>query len=409
MKKSTWIKILVCTLLLVPAVYISVQLFAIMNRPYHTQTAISYKMADTITVNGIYAAQQVQLTYDGGVLSCLAADGERVSAGANVAAVFNNNEAAQSYDYARQLQIQLDYLKRAQDASAAATDIQLLAKQINTTLTEVAALIDTGNLTSVTEYKLQLQYYYNKLQLGTSQSIDLSAVLAAVDAAYQSAGANGTPAGYVTASERGYFVSAANGAAQQYTAEELDAMTPQQLQQAAAQETTANVSGTAGYIITDNTWRYYITVPLKQADKFSTAAGVYLSFTQADAQAIPVTVQDITLDEENDVAKIVLVSDYFNNNVIGQNTRQATVYFGTAGGLYYEGLRVDKAALRIVDGVYGVYIKYGNVAYFRPITILFENDDYLLVASGSEDTTSKLKRFDEVIVFGKDLYDEKIL
>jgi len=71
---------------------------------------------------------------------------------------------------------------------------------------------------------------------------------------------------------------------------------------------------------------------------------------------------------------------------------------------------LDADALHIVDGEKGVYVKYGNLARWRKIQIVYQNEEYLLVAEdGKVGTDNELRMFDEVIVEGTDLKDGKIL
>ena len=63
-----------------------------------------------------------------------------------------------------------------------------------------------------------------------------------------------------------------------------------------------------------------------------------------------------------------------------------------------------------MDGEKGVYVKYGNLARWRKIQIVYQNEEYMLVAEdGKVGTDNELRMFDEVIVEGTDLRDGKIL
>ena len=60
--------------------------------------------------------------------------------------------------------------------------------------------------------------------------------------------------------------------------------------------------------------------------------------------------------------------------------------------------------------VRGVYVKYGNIAKFRRIERLYENDEYILVeVNGKVGTANEVRMYDEIIVNGTDLYDGKLL
>jgi hypothetical protein len=74
----------------------------------------------------------------------------------------------------------------------------------------------------------------------------------------------------------------------------------------------------------------------------------------------------------------------------------------------HRGLRVNQAALRVVDGVTGVYVVSGITAKFRPVDILYSDTDFAICAYDAANTNS-LVQYDEVIVRGGDLYDGKII
>ncbi len=83
----------------------------------------------------------------------------------------------------------------------------------------------------------------------------------------------------------------------------------------------------------------------------------------------------------------------------------------------YEGLRVPKNALRVdEDGVSGVYCLVGRVAYFKPVSIVYQGSDYCLVTPGeieaatdSQKSLYTLRPNDEVIVSAGELYNGKVV
>ena len=69
------------------------------------------------------------------------------------------------------------------------------------------------------------------------------------------------------------------------------------------------------------------------------------------------------------------------------------------------------ASAHIVDGQWGVYIRYGDLVRFKNIAPIYENDEYMLlpVQSTASDSINQVVLYDEVIVSGRDLYDGKLL
>lgn len=83
----------------------------------------------------------------------------------------------------------------------------------------------------------------------------------------------------------------------------------------------------------------------------------------------------------------------------------------------YEGLRIPKNALRVDEnGVSGVYCLVGLTAYFKPVEVLYQGEDFCLVLPGEVDAATDsqvllytLRANDEVIISANDLYNGKVI
>ena len=83
----------------------------------------------------------------------------------------------------------------------------------------------------------------------------------------------------------------------------------------------------------------------------------------------------------------------------------------------YDGLRVPKNALRVDEnGVSGVDCHVGRVAYFKPVSIVYQGSDYCLVEPGTIEAATEsqkslytLRPNDEVIVSAGELYNGKVV
>lgn len=403
-KKKTGTR-LALLLLLIPALYILLQVAQVLRRPYTTQAAIEYKMADTITCKGILGTNEVEVPYEGaGFLSYIAQNGERVSYGTPVAALYADKNAAQSSQRIQRLEEELETLEKSQVDTTLALDMESLTRQTLNGVYEVLDAAEQGDYTGVSGARAKIQLAQNKLLIGTGAAVDFSARIAALTAQRDAELAQITYAP-VPATATGYFVSAQDSRKKLYTVEQLQAMTPQELQQAAEETPPQNDAGIAGKIITDYHWRYFALVSAADAAKFQEGdSSLSISFPNVSLQSVPATVVSVTLDEEAGLAKVELLCDYINENVVTMEHEEATISFQV-----YEGLRIDKEALHTVEGKTCVFVKSGNVAYQRPVTVIFEDENYILVSLTYQKEKNEVKRFDEIIVQGMDLYDEKIL
>lgn len=402
-KKRKWIRRwIVALLLLVPVGYIAVQMVLVLRVNYQTQTAVEYEMSDSILCDGMLAMQETTIPYEGaGVLGYQVSNGERVSAGTQVARLFADEASAQNRARSEQLTSELEILQKSQTGASA--DVEALMNQTQQAIYSALDTLESNNYADLSDARASIQLAQNELQLATGVATDFNARITELTQQRDAADAASvyTP---INAPSSGYFVSAQDSEKQLYAPDALAAMTPAELQQALEQPSQANDANVAGKLIQDYRWRYYGVVTQKQAEKFVAGAQVQISFSGVSADTLPATVESVTVDEEAGIAKVVLLCDYINATVVSLEHEKAQITFAT-----YEGIRIDREALHIVDGQNCVYVKFGNVVYQKNIIILFENDDYILVPSTVTKGENEVELFDEVIVRGSDLYDEKIL
>ena len=155
-----------------------------------------------------------------------------------------------------------------------------------------------------------------------------------------------------------------------------------------------------GKSVTDFTWYYAAVIPRESAEFFYTGAKVELDFIGSGEAAVPGKVVRLA-PEENGEALVVIQSTSVNADTVSHRTASVKISFQN-----YKGLRISQKALRIVDGVKGVYVRSGYSVRFKKVDILYTGPDYYLCRTqyGSAD---QLNLFDEVIVEGTDLYDGK--
>jgi hypothetical protein len=403
-KKRRNRRLLVGLIFLIPAIYIGIQMVKILDRTYTTQTAVSYTMADTITCDGLLGMEESEILYNGtGVLGYLAQNGERVSAGTAVAQVFENETQAANFALALRLKEEIDLLEKAQTTSTTAVDVDSLSKQTLNGVYDILNCIQTGNYVDVSEGCSAVQLAQNKLQIGTGVMTDFSQRIAALTAQREAALA-AVSAVPVSADAAGYFVSAQDSVQQPYTVQQLQDMTPAQLQEAVNQPSVPHDASVAGKLILDYRWRYFASVSAKQAAKFTEGSKVSISFPSVSAQTVPAQVVSVVIDDETQTAKVELLSDYINGTIVTLEHAQAQITFST-----YTGIRIDKEALHVIEGVNYVYVRLGNVAYQKRVQIVFEDENYILVSPTKKTGENEVALFDEVIVKGTDLYDKKVL
>ncbi len=402
--KRTGTKLLVGLLLLVPAVYVAVQLATIAGRSSAllTQTAVLDTMAESVVCEGFLGMTEQSITYEGsGVLSYIARNGERVSEGIGVARLFASEADAAEYKRYTALSQEIELLTKAQ-ATGSAGDASLLEKQVQTGVYDALDALDSGDFSSLEAAQNNIQLAQDKLRVSMGEMEDYSARISELTARRDAL--NGAAGTVITAPGTGYFVSSQESTAALFTPEQLAEMTPVQLQEALQQPVQENPENCAGKIISDYRWRFFALVDAEQAEKFPEGTDVTVSFPKVSQESVPASIVSIQLDEEAGIAKVELLCDYINSETVALEREQAVIALRT-----YMGLRIPTRACHTVNGKTYVYTKLGNMVHQKPVTVLWTDGENTLISPEYIKDENELEMYDEVIVEGTGLYNGKLL
>ena len=211
----------------------------------------------------------------------------------------------------------------------------------------------------------------------------------------------------ITAPVSGTYSAVADGYESVLTPEVLETMTPSQLSSAAPQ----SVSTTVGKLIQGNAWYFAANVNEEDAASLKENSRLTLRMVSGVDFDLPVTLTRISA-AENGKCLIVLKSTRYLSYMTLLREQNAELIISA-----YDGLRVPKNALRVDEnGVSGVYCLVGRVAYFKPVSIVYQGSDYCLVEPGTIEAATEsqkslytLRPNDEVIVSAGELYNGKVV
>lgn len=384
------------------ALYVGVQLYSILNNTYQTETAIEYTMADSIYLDGA-AAFEAQDVEGSGNLGYLVEDGERVTANTVLAERYTSDSQAVLRERLNTLQTQITLLEKSQNSTG--SDLSVLTGQAASALYDLLDRLDTRSYDDVQQAGQEFLLAQNRLQISTGQASDFSATLAALRSEYDAAAAQLGGLETITAQTNGYFVCAENAGYLTVSPETLENATASELQAILQAGAWAEPEGMAGRIITSFSWKFYAVCTAEEAARFKEVSSVKLSVPGVVDDPLTAKVVDVSMDGNGELAKVTLECQTINAKVLGLGQVRARVDLKT-----YQGIRIDKKALHIVNGQNGVYVKYGNLQRFRKITKLYEDENYILVPEdGKVGTDNEVRLYDEIIVEGNNLQDGKLM
>ena len=389
-------------LLALVSLYVILQCFVIFHQSYKTETAIAYTMADSVTLDGVVSFATVPVEGSGN-LGYLVKDGERVSNGTVVAECYTDDSQGLLRERLDRLGRTIDLLSKSENSTG--SDLSVLTNQTRQALYNLLDKLDTAEYSGITDAEDDFLLAQNRLQVSTGQTGDFSQTISTLQAEYDEINAQLGTLQTITASTNGYFSSTEAMSPIVTDQNSLDSASPTELQQMLEAGFPARDTGCAGQIATGFSWRFYAVCDLETAERFDGITSVKISVPGKQNTPLAATLVEVTPDEASGVAKLVFECQTINAEILsfGQETAQIDIKT-------YEGIRINKEALHIVDGARGVYVKYGNLQRFLKITTLYEDDSYILIpGNGAIGTDNEVRLYDEVIVQGTNLQDGKLL
>lgn len=395
-------RIMAITLTLAFLGYVGLQTLLLTRDTYKTETAISYTMTDSFSAEGVVSFEEAMVP-GAGSLGFLVGDGERVSAGSSVAEVYTDAGQSAARDALTRLDSRIALLENSRNV--AGSDVDMLVAQVDKALFTLVEAVDSGAYGEMEAGEEAYLLAANRLQVSTGQVSGFGELIDTLRPQREEALALlGSPE-QILAPASGYFVSEDTAQFVGVSREELAAMSAWDLREALANGVSASAEGYAGKVITSYRWDFFTVVSAEQGAAVEAAGSVGISFPGKFETVLPAAVERVETDEVNGISKITLSCEYASAGImaLGQDTASISLK-------QYEGVRIAAKALHIVDDEKGVYVKYGNIARFRRIEILYQDEDYILVPPGGAiGTSNEVRLYDEILVEGRGLTDGKIL
>ena len=157
----------------------------------------------------------------------------------------------------------------------------------------------------------------------------------------------------------------------------------------------------AGKLVDNFAWVLAAEIPVSQSELINVGDEIHMRFSETDEEPVKGTITGISGEESGNVI-VRIKSNKYSKTVYRSYKSDVQLIKHT-----YSGIKVPQEALRIVDGKKGVYVLRGNLAKFIPIDIKYSDENWVIAAENESE--GSLKLYDEVILKGRNLYDEKVV
>ncbi len=399
MKKFSVVKIVVAVL---ASVFIIHQSIATFYKPITTESAIYYTSNDGFKITGIVIRNEVLVkSSKNGVLHFMIDDGIRVAKNGVVANVYESESASITLSQIQTVKAKIEDIKDIMSFNdLQAANLDLINNRVFEKLNGLVVSSSSGNFEEVPNCAEQLLSSINRKQAATGDTTDFSSQLSSLNAQLKELEASlPTAKGKIKAEQSGYFLSKTDGYETVLTTSDLTKLTPEFLNGLKKKDIGEN---TVGKIVSDYEWYIAAKVSLNESLKYKEGDSLHIKTSVKSSPSLPVTVKKINISQSSGDAVVVFSCSDMNSELASMRSGPMTVV-----SKEYSGLKVSKKALRVVDSQKGVYVVSGMQAKFKPVEIVYSNDDFMICKKNEND--GELRLYDQVIVKGKNLYDGKIV
>lgn len=401
-------KLIMLFLLLAVFVYFGVQGYRYLVNPTTTTLTYRYHTEDSIQLNGYVVRSETVIDGDDTLLELTHAEGERVAAGKPLAVVYRSQEALEQAQELERLTHQLEQLQYAQSAASDTEAALRLDSDIRSDVITLRASCSSGSYAALDTLTDELKTTVLKREYAYRGGDDLSERITALSAQVSAASAAvRSSTSRINAPFAGTYSAVVDGYESVLTPEVLKTMTPAEYDALAPTQT----SSTVGKLIDGDRWYFVTTLAENDCSHLSENQRLTLRMASGVDFDLPVRVERISR-AENGRCVLVLTGSNYLTYITLLREQNAELIFSS-----YDGLRIPKNALRVDEnGTTGVYCLVGLTAYFKPVTVLYQGEDFCLVEPGeiSAATDSQvllytLRADDEVIISASDLYNGKVI
>ncbi|MEE0946445.1 MAG: HlyD family efflux transporter periplasmic adaptor subunit [Acutalibacteraceae bacterium] len=387
------------------ALFLFHQIYSALYTPISTQSAQFFTETEGIGFTGMIIRNETPVQRSkGGVMHLRVGDGERVAKDGTVADIYTSEQDSISVNKISELKEKINNIEQIQGYNdLAAVDINLLNSKIDNTLGEILYSCGSRNFKKAREQSDTLLTMMNRREMVVGNTGDFSEQLNTFKNELSQLEASlSEPINKITAEESGFFISQVDGYESVLTTDDLEKYTPEFID--SVEPENSNTGDSIGKIVSDYKWYIAATVTVDQSLPYKAGDNVKIKTLLKSNPYINVVVEAVNLSADRQRAVIIFSCQEMNSELATMRSGSMTIISGE-----YEGLRIERGALRVNDGQTGVYIVSGMELKFVKVKVLYQSEDYIICEKAVADDNKSLRLHDKVVVKGRNLYEGKIV
>ena len=399
-------------------VYVYMQVMGGFNQGLLTETALHVSLNETISADAcIFRDETVVDNNEKGAIVTLVSEGERVSKGQLIANIYHDEKDAGLQDEINRINRRLEILNNSSvDKQFVISDLRQLDDNIDDVFADIYKDASRGNLSSIISDSSELLVMLNKRDMIVESDFDYSLELERLEKERLSLeGQINSAATPLFAPESGYFFGDVDGYEGEFDISLVDDITLSDFDRLMQSQTGREKIGGSAKIVNDFVWNVVCSVEADLARTLKVGRDYTLSFPENGGYEMSMNLSKVVSETNSDISLAV-----FRVNVLPKDFNYKRFQEAEIVIKGMEGISVPKKALRVVNGIEGVYILVGDVVRFRSIERIAEKGGYYVAKlksdaavfdedSGDVIEIKPLSLYDSIIVSGKELFDGKII
>lgn len=409
MKNRTWINMICTVLVLATFVYLFHDAVRNNRDRYDTETADEVVEQEKLELKAFLVRDEEYINQKTtGTVVPLIKDGMRVASGDAVARVCASDEDAANVSALLEAKESLArYQEISEQTELNALDMEKLNKTIDASFTE---LVRTSNSGDFFELSRNIEELENKLaskQILKDGTIDLTAKFNELNSKIQTLESKNINTSDVLAPLSGYYISNLDGYENAMDYNKISDLTVSEAEKL-FEKKPGDVSGQMGKIVGSYKWYLVTVMDSKYSLLMSEGEKMKINMPYYGFKNVDVVVEKISTTQ-NDKVAVAFSCNMMNETYANMRIEDIELVFKE-----YTGYKINSSAIRREKDEKGkevdvVYILRGDIMNARVIDIIYDAGDYVIVSEESKATSGyrPIKRYDEVIVKGRNLSDGK--
>ncbi len=395
-----WVNASIIGVLLVLLFLFIFQIYNYFFLTLKTEYAIVGTIEDEFDVKGIVCRDEHVLAgSSGGYHDIVLKDGEKVSKGGTIANIYNSESDVKAQEKVRLLQAEIDeYTAAFSSRTSYSGDNSAYEQSIQSALSNYAGALNQNDAFAAQEALKSFEKGVFVKEIVTGDVVDYQQEIQRLrgEISELQAEISGT-VNKMTADGSGYYSRNVDGFEGEISPQMLSNFTIAQYNELSQQIKNGQpeIKDNIGKIVSGYNWNYYFIVPSSLVKNYKVGQKITFKFPSVTEDKVNGTIQSLKIEGDN--ALIGVSCAAVHSDFLSVRTLEGFVVTRS-----YDGLRVDKNALRMVDGKSGVYVKVGQIIRFKQAEVLYSGTSYALL-----DPNGEVDNFDEVIIGGRNLYDGK--